>query len=596
MSSRDNTLIDEDGYIYEKGLDGTYRRAGGLLWSERDNDRPRASLIGDRVARNIFSEPIRSDDGKILYRRRSTSSEHQEFDKAGGDLVRLVILSGVLAIISGVLLIILAIYLVGLLLKGWLFLVQRFPRTMLVVHLLIGMTAVGSGLYLAGFDWKEQLIGVAFVPALWGWLWLTIRQPMIFMPINTVLVGGGLWIAAHLTSSQWQPTWSQLTTGIPLLSNLPLLAAILPTLLWLWILGARRWPRLFQPVNLLALGAIACFLLLRVWTEWQPLWETWTRPVPVLSQITGWLILLLPLGIWLWQKGQVRWPLPFTIFNLLIFGGLLGLTAYHTQPAWLATWHYWMAGMPFAATPILAISLSPITLWGWNRVSQRWAKIVVIPNLLLTGGILWLILDRTRPLWDDTWQTIWGKVPIRLDPALLALVLPLAVWTWHHASQRWPRYQSVARVVLWGGALWWIAERTRGEWQEGWQAFTGQTSLDLALLALLLPFLLRTWSQLRQRWPKMVRIITWIGVTVLLMWTTGRLLPESTTVFRTFVAFFPLCIWGWVRLLHYQPRVGWPATLLPLVGVGLLAWLAPEYFQAQLSILMTWLAEQGIHI
>ncbi|WP_298407421.1 hypothetical protein [uncultured Chloroflexus sp.] len=482
------------------------------------------------------------------------------------------------------------------LLKGWLFLVERFPRTMLVIHLLIGMAAVGNGLYLAGFDWKVQLIGVAFVPALWGWVWLTVRQPMIFMPINTVLVGGGLWIAAQLTSSQWQPTWFRLTTGIPLIGNLPLLSAVLPTLIWVWVLGTQRWPRFFQPLNLLVLGAIACFLLLRVWTEWQPLWETWVRPVPVLPQVTGWLILLLPLGIWLWQKGQVRWPLLFTIFNLLIFGGMLGLTAYHTQPAWLATWYHWMAGLPFAVAPILTISLTPITLWGWNQVSRRWAKICVIPNLLLTGSIMWLILDRTRSLWGDKWQTIWGDVPLRFDPALLVFVLPLAVWTWHQARQRWPHSRNVARVVLWGGALWWIAERTRSIWYEGWKTFTGQAALDLALLALLLPFLCWIWSQLYRRWPKMVRIVTWIGVTVILMWTIGRLLPESTTVFRTIVAFLPLCTWGWLRLLHYRPRIGWPATLLPFVGVGLLAWLAPEYFQAQLSILITWLAEQGMHI
>ncbi len=480
--------------------------------------------------------------------------------------------------------------------SGWRNLVKRYPRTMLVVHLLLGMAAVGSGLYLAGFNLEVQVAGIALVPALWGWLWLTRHLPMVFMPINAALVGGGLWLAAQLTRSTWLPTWSRLTVGIPLAGNLPLLLAALPMLLWLWVLGARRWPQLFRPLNLLVLGAISCFLLLRVWTDWQPLWETWAGPVPLLPQATGWLIFLLPLGMWLWRKGQTRWPLPFTALNLLIFGGLLGLTAHHTQPAWLATWRHWMAGLPFAAAPILTISLGPVTLWGWSRVSRRWAKVFILPNLLLTGGIIWLILDRTRPLWGDTWRTVWGEVPLSLDPALLMLILPLAAWAWRQGSRRWPRYWGAARAVLWGGVLWWIAERSRSGWYEGWTTFTGREVPDLALLALLSPPLLWGWSRLRRRWPQVVRVITWAGITSLFMWTIGRLLPGSTAALRAAVALLPLVTWGWFSLLRHHPRVGWPLTLLPLVGIGLLAWLAPDYFQTLLSTLVTWLAEHGVSI
>jgi len=53
----------------------------------------------------------------------------------------------------------------------------------------------------------------------------------------------------------------------------------------------------------------------------------------------------------------------------------------------------------FAGSPTI-----PTSAWGWSRVSHRWPRAFVIPDLLITGGILWLVLDRTRPLWMDAWR------------------------------------------------------------------------------------------------------------------------------------------------------------------------------------------------
>jgi len=605
MPNGDDNLISKDGTVYKRGWDGQYHPKQALFGPERDTTwtgQPNVErdLLGrPQEAQDWLGRPIRSSDGEILYRRSGSGSWG---GSDGGDAA-----AAVLGLLLSIGLLILLLYVIGALLalaaqilaalfNGWRGLVKRYPRTMLIIHLLLGMAAVGSGLHLAGFGLEVQLVGAALVPSLWGWLLLTRRLPMVFMPINAMLVGGGLWLAAQLTSSTWLPTWSRLTAGLPLVGNLPIVLAALPMLLWLWGLGTRRWPQFFRPLNLLVLGAILCFLLLRVWTDWQALWQTWVEPVPLLSLATGWLIFLLPLGLWLWHQGQVRWPLPFTALNLLVFGGLLGLTAYHTQPAWLATWRHWMAGLPFAAAPILTISLSPVTLWSWSWASHRWIRVFTIPNLLLSGGILWLILDRTRALWADSWQTVWGEVPLTLDPALLVLVLPLVVWVWKQGSQRWPRYWGPVRALLWGGILWWIAERMRVSWYEAWKTFAGQKVPDLALLAALMPPLTWIWLRLRRRWPRLLRITTWAIVTLVLAWTVGRLLPASTLLLQATVALLPLSTWGWLWLLHRYPRVGWPLTLLPTAGLALFAWLAPDHFQALLSAVVAWLVEQGLPI
>jgi|GEM_PF-1824419 len=598
-------LLDDEGHVYKQGPFSTeWRRQQGFLGPEKDTDwlgRPNVQrdLLGrPEQARNFWGQPIESAEGRPLFRPAGSST----VTTSGGDAA-----AAILSLLLAVGLLILLVYLVSAVLalvaqvlsalvNGWRSLVERYPRAMRVVHLLLGMVAVGGGLYLAGFDLEVQLAGAVLVPGLWGWLWLTRHLPLVFMPINALLVGGGLWLAARLTRSAWLPAWSRLTVGLPLLGNLPLVLAILPMSLWLWRLGSRRWPQLFRPLNLLAWGAILCFLLLRVWTDWQPAWEAWVAPVPGLPFLTGWLIFLLPLGLWLWRQGNRRWPLPFTALHLLLFGGLLGLTAYHTQPTWLPAWRRWMAGLPFVAAPILTISLSPVTLWGWSRASRRWTKVFVIPNLLLSGGILWLVLDRTRSLWTDAWRTVWGEVPLSLDPALVVLILPLAIWLWRQGSRRWPRYWGAVRALLWGGVLGWIVERTRSGWDEEWRTFAGQGAPDPALLALVSPLLIWGWARLRSRWPRAFRITTWMVVTWLLAWTVGRILPETTLLLRAALACLPLVTWGWLWLLRHHPRLGWPLTLLPWVGLGLLAWLAPAQFQALLAALTAWLAREGLPV
>lgn len=604
MSNGDDTLVDRDGVVHEKGWSGQYRPKQGFFGPVRDTtwtgqpNVERDWLGRPQEERDWLGRPVRSSDDHTLYRRPGSGGG----GGGGGDAA-----GAALGLLLGIGLVVLLVYAIGAVLallaqiltalyNGWRSLIQRYPRGMLTVHLLIGMAAVGYELYLAGFGLELQLGGAALVPALWGWLWLTRRLPIIFMPINAALVGGGLWLAAQATRVIWLPTWSRLTADLPFLGNLPVLLTILPIALWFWGLGVHRWPKIFRPLNLLVAGALLWFLLMRVWTNWQPLWQAWAEPVPLLLFSTDWLIFLLPVGLWWWHKAQTYWPLPFTALNLLIFGGLVGLTTYHTQSVWYVTWRHWMAGLPFAAAPMLTMSLSPVTLWGWSKVSRHWPRSFIVPNLLLTGGILWLVLDRTRPLWADAWQTTWGEVPLKVDPALLLVALPLATWVWKQGNQRWPRYWGAARAILWGGILWWIAERTRSVWQTAWWVSIGPSALDLVWLAGLMPPLVWMWFRLRCRWPRALTLFSWVTLMATLGWIVSRLLPASTLALRAGVAFLPLTTWGWPWLLRHYPRVGWPLTLLPLVGLGLLAWLAPDHFQALLSTLVIWLAEQGLSI
>jgi hypothetical protein len=378
-------------------------------------------------------------------------------------------------------------------------------------------------------------------------------------------------------------------------SNLSLVLAILPLALLLLAAGSRRWPRLFAPLICLAIGGVAWFVLMRAWTDWQSTWRMVIAPLP-LAPPAGWLILLAPLVLWLWFKGQQRWPTPFLGLNLLVFGGLLALTAYHLQPAWINTWRMWTTGLPIVGAPFIVIGLGPFAFWSWNRVSRRWPRVFVIPNLLLTGGILWLILDRARPFWMSQFRSIWGNAPIGFDIALIVIALPLTVWLWQKGSRRWPRVWSALHALVLGTVLWWVAERTRIVWEAGWRRFfTDSPTYVPVAIGLSLPALW-LWSQLRRRWPRTVAFVTMIVVSVGLFWLTGQLLPTTTYAPRALVAALPVVIAGWGFLLHHQPRLGWALTFLLIVVAGLVIWLVSGLLSELAANVLSWLVEQGVSI
>lgn len=596
MSNGDDTFIDSDGVVHERGWSGQYKPKSGVFSPERDinlwgQPNVEKDLFGSpREARGLFGQPIRSSSGSALYERPSTGSAG--WGGSGGDDA----LAGcvfVLIIAAVGLLVALVAGLFGALFSGWRSLIQKYPRAMLAVHLIIGMVAVSYGLRLAGFSLGLQLGGALLVPAIWSWLWLTRRFSPVLMPINAILLGGALWFLAETTRAEWGPTWTRLTNDLPLVGNLPILLAVLPISLWLWHLGHAKWPSAFTPLGLLGVGALLWLLLMRVWTVWQTPWEVWMDPVPVLGSITGWLILLLPLVLWLWHLGYARYPLPFTAVNLLIFGALLGLAAYHNQSAWMGSWQRWMAGLPIMGVPILVISLSPITVWSLGRFGHKWPRIFTVPNLLLIGGILWLIADRTRPYWMDVWQRIWGDVPLTVDLSLLLLFLPLLIWTWRQGEKRWPQYWGLPQVILLSVILWWVAERTRFGWHTAWQTFAGQDGLDLAWLVLAIPLALWTASKAKRQWPRAVGIISWAVITFSIALIVARLFPGSSPLLPVSVALLPLASAGWLWLLRSHPRVAWPLTLLTLIGLAGLFWLVPARFQALVSSLELWLTEQS---
>lgn len=599
-------LLDKEGNAYQQGsFSGQWQPETGVFGSSKDvnlfgQPNIKHDFLGQPVeARDLWGNVIHDSNGDPLY---ESSSSGNSFSGGGGSSGGSSGDAAAGAAAAG--LIILVVIVIGLLIAAlvklseafihtYRNLMQRYPRGMLIFHLVVGMGAVGFITYLAAFDIKLQIACVLLVPGLWGWSWLTGKLPLIFMTINTVIAGLVLWLAASLTRETWQPVWAPLTTGLPIIGNVPVVLAVLPLTLWSWKLGSRKFPIPFFFLKKVVIGAIFCFLLMRVWIDWQPYWEIWMAPLPFLSYYIGWLIFAFPLVSWLWKIGYNRFPVVFTGLNLLVFGGIASLLAFHTTPFWIPVWKHWMSGLPFLGVPILFVGLAPVTFWSWSKISHRWHKVLVIPNLILSGLIIYWILDRTREVWEKVWDVIWGPAPIILDPAFILLTLPLAVWLWRKGRQRWPNVWGIPRSLLWGSMCWWIAERTRFIWHAGWRALTGPQFIDLASLILAIPLFLWVWKWLWRRWGKIMNTIGWALTTFLLGILAWRLLPQSTLLFRALFALFPVTILGWLLLLRRFKRAGCIVSFLAWSIIGLAAWRVPHRFTATMSSIVHWIFEQA---
>lgn len=570
-------LLDDEGNIYQKGIFGEWQQKQGMLGATKATDlfgRPKIkrNLLGQpEEARTFMGGSIRGQDGRTLYHPHTPASTGlgSETDAMAGCL-GLILGAAIFLAVGAVLY--LTYRLLEAFLDAWRESYRRYPRAMLGIHLTFGMLLMGFGMRLAGFPWQAQIASALLVLGLWGWLWLTRHQPMVFMPVNATLLGGGLWVGASLTEQAWLTQWSRFTAGLPLLPNLPILLAALPLGIWLWSLGASRKPRIFQVLSLLIAGAILWFLSMRVWTNWLPTWEAWMRPVPPLLSITGWMIFLLPMALWFWLHGQSRWPYPFMALNLLLFGGLLGLAAYNTQPRWIETWHNWTEGLPFAQIPILAISIAPVTMWSWSTAGRRFPKVFLFPNLVLTGGVLWLALDRTRTIWTPAWKAIWGDVPLDVDPVLLVPIIPFFVWAWRKGRDTWPDHWRAARSLLWGAILWWIAERYRTLWDVPWSRLPRGMVPDFAILIGLAPSTTWVWIQARKKWPRFARVAGALLASGLVFWISGFLIPDTPTAARLGMSMLPIVVLGWSVLVRRKPKLGWALVLCSVAPLSLFAW------------------------
>ena len=180
-------LIDDEGNVHTQSpFTGGWRQKQGTFGPAKDTN-----IFGQpNVRRDLLGRPVAARDGlgrvirdgdEPLYEPASPSS----FEPGGGDAEAMFIFF-IVIIVAWVVSALFALLgkMVAALIETWRELERRYPRAMLIVRLVISMAAIGYALGAVGFDPRIQLAGIALVPGLWGWLWLTRRVSVIFLPIN----------------------------------------------------------------------------------------------------------------------------------------------------------------------------------------------------------------------------------------------------------------------------------------------------------------------------------------------------------------------------------------------------------------------------
>jgi len=85
----DDTKLDKDGIVYEKGWDGKYHPKEGFFGVERDvdffnNPKTQSDFLGNPVEETNFWEgSVKSSDGKNLYRRANKTSSSSSSSSEG---------------------------------------------------------------------------------------------------------------------------------------------------------------------------------------------------------------------------------------------------------------------------------------------------------------------------------------------------------------------------------------------------------------------------------------------------------------------------------------------------------------------------------
>ncbi len=371
---------------------------------------------------------------------------------------------------------------------AWSILKSRYSnsKSLLVLQTAIAVLAVVWLLKVIGLSSTGQALAAAVIPTIRLWLWLTRRWTYVLMPINAAMLGAALASVAAANPSSWQSAWLHLVADIPGLSNLSAVLGFLPLtmLMWAWIV--RRWPRLTKLPNLLILGGLLWFVFLRLSTNWLPMWYDWFGSFPFLRATPGPFIFLFPLCVWLWWRGLISFPVYTRIFNLLFVGGILGLIIFHTRLQTSTLKHE----LPFERALLLAVSLGPLVLWIWLKMSQQWPEFLVVPNLLIVGCLGWFVLDKTRLAWQGQWISIWDSMPFALDPAGLMLPLPLAVRIWRRGVSRWPTSWGIVRALTVGIFLLVIVIRVHPMLQHQWPEIAHWPSMAIPAAAFASPICL----------------------------------------------------------------------------------------------------------
>ncbi len=459
-------LVDAEGRSYTRpSWGGDYSLKPGA----HGRGIPERDLFGDRVRATRDGQYISSSDtNESLYR---ASQPNGGGGSDGGDAIAALVLG------------------LGFLLFGAIFaLYQKFPRAMIVIHLVVGV----AGMAYFRFS-VDSLYGIALAifAVSWPWIWLTQRLPVVMWPINAAVVGAGLWALAGATRTEWQPLWLNASFGIPLIGNLQMALAVFPMLLLMWVAAARRWPMVMAVPTRIAIGAVVWFVLFRVAADGLPLWLPWWEyifwPAPIIRSAPAIIIAIFPLALWIWWNGLRRVPLLFGAINMLALGMIAFLVVYHILPGWEEIWLLLIGNLPAAGFPTQSLVLIPLIVWLWSRVWRKWPRAIALPSLILAGAIGCYLLERTRPYWGEYWPTILGPLPLVLDPALLVFVVPAVFWVVRYILDRWPQLIGVARAVAIGGILWILVARTQLYWQSELRVLPTFLKAQLAFVAALLP-------------------------------------------------------------------------------------------------------------
>lgn len=111
-----------------------------------------------------------------------------------------------------------------------------------------------------------------------------------------------------------------------------------------------------------------------------------------------------------------------------------------------------------------------------------------------------------------TIQIWWRSLPLVVQLAVVVIAIAVLFFTFRRATGT---LTGLVQALMFGVIFWWVAEQTRGYWENWWSSFAASSAPGFPIVIGLVPIVWWGYSQLKARLPGGLRVLLLIALLVI---------------------------------------------------------------------------------
>lgn len=179
---------------------------------------------------------------------------------------------------------------------------------------------------------------------------------------------------------------------------------------------------------------------------------------PSIPRVYPLILATLPVTIFLWNEGYRRWNRLFIILYALAIGTIFWFYSTHLWTDWYPILEKWLLPKPALDQIGYILIISPLSVYLWRLAWKRWPGFCGSILTVVTGFVLWWVLNRTEVLWQKRWDEI-TDLPNSYLPTAVLIAPPLA-WLLTQLKSIWPRAINLLLATCLSTAIVWLLDKS----------------------------------------------------------------------------------------------------------------------------------------